>query len=340
MTSLVALILGIMLLVPVPGLANVDNLTEQPTAAQSTIRILTLNVMQNSPNVERDVRFTGIMDYLKTHQVHALALQELSGGSYDQPPTTIDSGADLAAKLAASNLKYGYYTEASFGHWPEFYLKVGVMPQYTMTFMDARKLDPPDENYSTWPGYPPSEFPGRANAVACGLNIPGFGTVNLFSTHVYSDTTIAQKEIQINNLVSFAQDMALAHPARATIVAGDMNFSLSQETQSIYNIFLTNGFKDSFAEVNSSPGYTYGVAGDPYATSSTPARIDFIFVKGNDIQITSSQVVFDGLNGGYVSDHFGVLTEITAVPVPPSLLLFGSALIVLAGGGLLRRKKP
>ena len=67
MTSLVALILGIMLLVPVPGLANVDNLTVQPTAAQSTIRILTLNVMQNSPDVERDVRFTGIVNYLKTH---------------------------------------------------------------------------------------------------------------------------------------------------------------------------------------------------------------------------------------------------------------------------------
>jgi hypothetical protein len=78
-TSLVALILGIMLLVPVPGLANFANPTDPLTGSQPTIRILTLNVMQNSPGVDRDVRFTGIANYLQTHQVHALALQEPQG---------------------------------------------------------------------------------------------------------------------------------------------------------------------------------------------------------------------------------------------------------------------
>ena len=122
----------------------------------------------------------------------------------------------------------------------------------------------------------------RANAVACGVNIPGFGAVNLISTHVYTVTDPAYTATQITNLVKFANDVALAHPARATIVAGDMNFALSPATQSIYDIFIANGFKDSYRQANAADaGFTYGVEGDPYATSTTPARIDFIFVKGN-----------------------------------------------------------
>jgi endonuclease/exonuclease/phosphatase family metal-dependent hydrolase len=328
--SLVALFLGIMLLVPVPGLANFANPTDPLTGSQSTIRILTLNVMQNSPGVDRAVRFAGIVNFLQTHQVHALALQELSGGSYDTPPT-LDSGVDLAGMLGGM---YGYDTESAFGYTYSgvdyLLFKVGVMPRYPLEYHSATKLDPPGENY-TAPPYAPdptpnppyTEFDGRANAVACGLNIPGFGKVNLISTHVYTVTDLAYTATQITNLVKFANDMARDHPARATIIAGDMNFALSPDTQSIYDIFLANGFKDSYREVNADAGSTYGVAGDPYATSSKPARIDFIFVKGSGLQIVSSKVVFDGVNGDYVSDHCGVLTEIRAVSPPPYLLLLG-----------------
>ena len=86
MKSLAAFILGILLLVPVPGLASFANPTDPLTGSQSTVRILTLNVMQNSPGVDRAVRFAGIVNYLQTHQVHALALQELSGGLSIHPP--------------------------------------------------------------------------------------------------------------------------------------------------------------------------------------------------------------------------------------------------------------
>lgn len=336
MKSLVAFILGILLLVPVPGLASFANPTVPLTGSQSTVRILTLNVMQNSGANDRAARFTTIANYVQAHPVSALALQELSGGTFDTPPNTTDSGADLAAKL---NGKYGYYTESAFARYvfgaQALSFKVGVMPRYPMEYHSATKLDDPEIIYND-PPY--SDFPGRANAVACGLNIPGFGRVNLISTHVY--TGVAEKETQITNLVKFANDVALAHPARATIIAGDMNFALSPETQSIYNIFLANGFKDSYREVNADAGFTYGVAGDPYGTSTNPARIDFIFVKGNGLQIVSSKVVFDGVNGAFVSDHCGVLTEIRAVSTPPYLLLLGSAFIVLASGSRLRRKKP
>ena len=35
-----------------------------------------------------------------------------------------------------------------------------------------------------------------------------------------------------------------------------MNFAVSPDTQSIYQIFLNNGFIDSYPAVNHNPGYT------------------------------------------------------------------------------------
>jgi endonuclease/exonuclease/phosphatase family metal-dependent hydrolase len=327
MLTRVARIIALVLLIQAPAWANVVNLPTQPTARQSTIRILTLNVMQKAlvdgTVVDRAVRFDKIVDYVIKNRVHALALQELSGGTYDVPDTTIDSGADLVAMLGQAGLQYGYYTEASFGHWPEFNFKVGVVPQYKMTFTDSCKLDPPGENWSIWPELTVfTDFPERSNVVVCGMNIPGFGRVNLYSVHVYSDTTVDQKEIQINNLITFINKVEEQHPSRAAIVGGDMNFSVTLETQPIYDIFINNNFRDSFIDVNHNinSGATFGVAGNPYGTSTTPERIDYIFIRGKNIKISNSYLVFNGINGDYLSDHFGVLTEIKALPLPPAIL--------------------
>jgi len=262
-----------------------------------------------------------------------LALQELSGGLFDEGGTS-DSGADLAGMLGG---QYGYYTEPAFGYkllgTDMLVFKVGVMPRYTMENVDATKLDPPGENYTDeW------EFADRANVVMCVIDIPGFGPVNLYSTHFYTGP-VTELQTQANNLMNFVNQVDQGHPSRATIVAGDMNFPVSPFPQSIYDTFLNNGFEDSYREVNTDPGYTFGMAENPYAPNSTPNRIDFIFVRGDGIQISTSQVVFDGVNGDFVSDHYGVLTEITATPLPSSLLLLGSSLLGLAGLGYRRQRQ-
>ncbi|MEJ2091425.1 MAG: endonuclease/exonuclease/phosphatase family protein [Syntrophobacterales bacterium] len=337
MVNLLALILATILFFPSAGLTNFENPTNPLVGSQSTFRILTLNVMQRA-DTPRAQRFANIVDYLDTQPpVHALALQEFSGGSVDSPAGTEDSGADLAGMLGG---KYGYYTESShrydyfFGlgiFWLEF--KVGVLSRYAMDYHAATKLDPAGLNYSDG-----EEFSGRANVVMCIIDIPGFGSVNLFSTHFYNGP-VSELQTQANKLMEFVNQEDQAHPSRATIVSGDMNFVLSTATQGIYDTFLSNGFTDSYREANTDPGYTFGVSEDPYANTDSPRRIDYIFVRGDDLEISSSQVVFDGINGDYVSDHFGVLTEITATPLPSSLLLLGSSLLGLAGLGYRRRRK-
>lgn len=345
MVSLAALILVFVLVSPVPGLAAYSNTGVPPEGPQSTISILSLNVMQSSGLFEpRTPRFEGIADYLNSNQpVHALAFQELSAGTeLSDPPQTDDSGADLAGMLGG---KYGYYTVSSHRYedhtyeeliglvWTEF--KVGVLPRYNMEYVEATKLDPPGDNYSD--GLDPSY---RSNVVMCVLDIPGFGPVQLYSTHFYGTGL----QTQADNLIEFINQIEQEYVAqdlspRATIVAGDLNFT---EDNPAYGIFNENGFVDSYKEVKpDDPGYTYGVPGDYdwYDSGTTPKRIDYIFVRGENIRISSSEVVFDGTNGPYVSDHFGVLTEITATPVPSSLLLLGSSLLGLAGLGYRRRRK-
>jgi len=336
LVSLVGFLLATLLLFPAQGLASFSNLsTASLPGDQPTIRILTLNVMQFTAKETRNSRFSSIANYLNdSPPVHALALQELSGGTFDGT----DTGVELASQLGG---QYGYYTKSSHRYeyeyfgitwaWTEF--KVGVMSRYPMEYVDSSKLGPLNDIDSV-------DLNTLANVVMCVMDIPGFGLVNLYSTHFYTGPS-TEIQSQANELMTFVNGMDQAHPSRATIVAGDMNFTLSTATQGIYDTFFTNGFIDSYPEANTDPGYTFAVAGNPFAPDNpgSPRRIDYIFVRGDDLKISSSQVVFDGINGEYVSDHFGVVTEITATPLPSSLFLLGSSLLGLAGLGYRRRRK-
>ncbi len=133
MKSLAAFILGILLLVPVPGLASFANPTDPLTGSQSTVRILTLNVMQNSPGVDRAVRFAGIVNYLQTHQVHALALQELSGGLSIHPPTPLTAASTWpVCWMASMAITRNQRLVIIIAGVDFLVFKVGVMPRYPM----------------------------------------------------------------------------------------------------------------------------------------------------------------------------------------------------------------
>ena len=211
-----SLFLLVFLLVSIPAVADFKNLSTQPPEPQTSVKVLTLNVMQRASE-PRASRFQRIVNFLATEPVHLLALQELSGGSVDSPITQ-DSGADLANMLAAAGLQYGYYTEANWYDWYVFqdfyvYFKVGVLPRYRMLVTAAASTGTPTD------GKP---LPTRKNVVMCGVDIPGFGRVNLYSVHVYSpaaETTATQ----IDNLLQFVDTTDALHPAVASIVAGDLS---------------------------------------------------------------------------------------------------------------------
>jgi endonuclease/exonuclease/phosphatase family metal-dependent hydrolase len=322
-----SLCLLVFLLASIPAVADFKNLSTQPPEPQVSVKILTLNVMQSASEF-RTSRFQRIVDFLTTEPVHLLALQELSGGSVDVPVTQ-DSGADLANMLAAAGMQYGYYTEANWYDWYVVqdlfyvYFKVGVLPRYRMLVTAAASTGTPTDG---------KLLPDRKNVVMCGVDIPGFGRVNLYSVHVYSPAaeTIAT---QIENLMQFVDTTDAQHPAMASIVAGDLNFSVSWDPAA-YQKLLDHGFIDSYAVTHcpSSPtnccggdtsGCTYAVPGNPFSNpGAAPSRIDHLFVRGNGLRIKQSKVAFNGVNEDFVSDHSAVLTEITrGFTVPLELLL-------------------
>lgn len=305
--------------------ADYQNLSQQPPEPQASVKILTLNVMQYASE-ERAARFQRIVDFLVTSPVHLLALQELSGGSYDTPPTE-DSGADLAGMLAEAGLQYGYYTEANWGYPPYLVFKVGILPRYKMQTIVATSTGTPTD-------LPGPDFPERKNVVMAAVNIPGFGRVNLYSAHIYNPSAEGI-EPQINNLLAFVNLEDEQNPAAATLVAGDLNFSIDS-TPAAYQKFIAQGFIDTYAAANSPAdpknccsqenlqGCTFGVPGNPFTIIESPSRIDFIFVRGRGIRVKRSKVVFNGVDADFVSDHCAVLTEIARQSLSPlELLLLG-----------------
>ena len=313
----------ILCLVPLLVLADYQNLTAQPQEPQASIKILTLNVMQRASEA-RAARFQRIVDFLVTTPVHLLALQELSGGDYDTPPTE-DSGADLAKMLATAGLQYGYDTEANWGYPPYLVFKVGILPRYSMIVTASASTGTPTDG---------TVFPERKNVVMAAVDIPGFGKVNLYSVHIYSPSAEGI-DPQIDNLMAFANQVDGQNPAVASLVAGDMNFSVN-EVPTAYQKFIDQGFIDSYAAANgftdpqncctqaNTAGCTAGVPGNPFSNGESPSRIDFIMVRGKGMRVTQSKVVFNGVNEDFVSDHCAVLTEITKRSlVPMEFLLLG-----------------
>ena len=85
--SLAPVLVGLIFcLVPLQVLADFNNLTQQPQESQPRINILSLNVMQKASEA-RSSRFQRIVNFLASTPVHLMALQELSGGPLDDPPT-------------------------------------------------------------------------------------------------------------------------------------------------------------------------------------------------------------------------------------------------------------
>jgi len=323
-----AVFLLLLCLLPFSALADFRNVSQQPEEPQDAIKILALNVMQNASEA-RAARFQKIVDFLKTAPVHLLALQELSGGSFDTPATR-DSGADLAGMLAAAGLEYGYYTEANWGYPPYLVFKVGILLRYSMIASSAGCTGTPGDGMV---------FPERKNVVMAAMIIPGFGRVNLYSVHIYTPSAEGV-ETQIGNLMAFVEQTDGQYPPAASIVGGDMNFSIDSNPAA-YQKFLDHGFTDSYAAANcpgapqncctpeQTQGCTFRAPGNPLVGSGAASRIDFLLVRGKGMQVKQSQVVFNGANGPFVSDHSGVLTEIAKPPLagqaaaPAGFLLLG-----------------
>ena len=119
--------------------------------------------------------------------------------------------------------------------------------------------------------------------------------------------------MEARRMVAFIDKVAGNAP---TIVMGDFN---DLSTSGPITILKTAGFTDTFGAAGDVEGYTWDelfntnihrhyLMGKPQADARRD-RIDYIFCRGADLILDSSQVVLNHApNGLHPSDHFGVMT--------------------------------
>ena len=276
--------------------------TPGPPRRDAGLRVLTLNLMQMSPVAGRGERFEKIAQFVKARQdegrpVDVLLLQEGCSGVW---VGTSDSLNDLRQKLAHLGLHYDLRSQPCFGVPIFLQFRVGLLSNEKILYSDSRELPC---HVGNWLDDCP--LPGRKRAVMAGIAHP-IGRVNLFTTHLASGGRAPDKEQQAKDLLQFIRDVSATHPADLTVLGSDMN---TYPDTPVYKR-LAGDLTDSYAAANpNAPGPTFNLPGNPHCKGygGGPRRIDFIFFKGKDIEVASSEVVFN-IGGWFVSDHCGVLT--------------------------------
>jgi endonuclease/exonuclease/phosphatase family metal-dependent hydrolase len=260
-------------------------------AGGDILKVMTYNLQGMKPGSEPEVRILHIIQNIIELDPDIIGLQEinesLSGG-----------GADNQAKIIADSLSshFGipYYCYYEFTHlaWYEEYREfVGIISKY-----------PVEETgfYQLVQGV----FPRKV--VWNKINTP-LGTVNIFNTHL-SAFNLSQIRIQqVQQIISYVEDIESYHPAAASILTGDFNDT--PDATSIQQ--LTTFGCDTFYVIS----YTYANPTNPGFTvpSDQPtSKIDYVFIKNTgSIEPYESAVVMKHpyAPNKYCSDHLGVLTS-------------------------------
>jgi endonuclease/exonuclease/phosphatase family metal-dependent hydrolase len=149
------------------------------------------------------------------------------------------------------------------------------------------------------------------------LQVPGVGPVDVYNTHYQAqDGNEAYRQHDNEVMASLIMRHEQGNP---TFVMGDFNFTSS--TKEYERLMLGLGLRDAHAEKHPGhPGYTSTGENTNNKPTKTPARIDYIFVKGGnryDIAIESvDRAMTQKYDGKHASDHFGVHGRFVLRPRP------------------------
>jgi endonuclease/exonuclease/phosphatase family metal-dependent hydrolase len=141
----------------------------------------------------------------------------------------------------------------------------------------------------------------RKGAQYARIEVPGFGPLDVFNTHLNANGHQWARAGQARELLSFVRRYSTGAPA---IVGGDFNCEPSRLPASVVKHF------GKLAATM--PGeFTQDSLLNPYLKSSGPRRrIDYLFLldgASSGWEAASSTLLFDGSQGSPVlSDHFGV----------------------------------
>jgi maltose 6'-phosphate phosphatase len=312
-------------------------------ATTGQLNVLTLNTLYDAPAGVRAKSWADITQFAVANHVHVLLLQEAVLTDVEQIQTllgTSDSARDLQRVLNERSAEPYELREAWETGVPLLLTTANAMlsrchiTRHFSTFL-------PLESEEAFQGI---DLKITRNVQVAQINIPGYGNLHIYNTHLCSACPVDALQQQVDALVGFVQQVEAKVPGTHVVLGGDLNLDLAKGAaeQAVYETVTRAGFRDVYAEYrgtqfgetrqtlcwNGVPDIhcTDGVSPirglidkDTGAEVPRPTRIDYLFLRGTDT-VPTSRVVFNPgnaatgpMNGAEpaVSDHSGVFAQIT-----------------------------
>jgi maltose 6'-phosphate phosphatase len=165
------------------------------------------------------------------------------------------------------------------------------------------------------------------NVLMTRLEVPGFGGISVYNTHLCASCPIAEREVQLAELLGFVDEVESSLlDAGPVVLGGDFNIDIFRDDEAqrpMYDTIVQSGFIDAYAAWVDDPleklcepparqpdeHCTVGVA---ELNGSNARRIDYIFTR-NFGRAFDGGVLFNTLINAdepTVSDHAGVFASV------------------------------
>ena len=286
-------------------------------ASREHLNVLTINLLFSEIET-RDQRLDAIAEFAAGTSVDVILLQEVVGGVLVD---TANSALDLQGKLRARGGEYDLHTALEVGLPGLLAVANAVLSRCEIDVKMVKRLPRASE----------LEFQGRdiklpRNVMMTRLNIPDFGKLNVYNTHLCAKCPANELGSQVDVLLRFIGEVEEFFPQdNPVILGGDFNIDRFRgdpfEERPFYDRIIGADFTDAYAEdrtledlcEDAEMADTHCTVGVSSLDVRDPARrIDYIFVNDVD-DVRESRVVFNTLvdpSQPTVSNHAGVFVSV------------------------------
>ncbi|MBW2492567.1 MAG: endonuclease/exonuclease/phosphatase family protein [Deltaproteobacteria bacterium] len=306
-------------------------------ATEKIFKLLTLNLLFSEPSTSPSSggvgRFDSIAKFILEENIDCVLCQEVVGGKLAKELGLIEmlNGAlELKSKLGDD-----YKLRYRLANGIPFVLSVGN------AILCKRPIDIKWTVGWTLPfayeiTFKKIDIKLRRKIMGCLLDVPDFWRLLLFNVHLCAACPTDQRQAQINKALKFIKTVQwfvrLFYGNVPCVFGGDFNIpdvpkASPDAAADEYNLITGAGFIDAYAETNGcvfqtdccipdaspltvEPGCTFAVddnhfENDPLKTT----RIDYFFLQ--EFTADAAYVVFNGERGPFVSDHSGLVVEMS-----------------------------
>ena len=286
-------------------------------ASREHLNVLTINLLFSEIET-RDQRLDAIAEFAAGTPVDVIFLQEVVGGVLVDTP---NSALDLQGKLSARGVEYDLHTAFEVGLPGLLVEGNAVLSRCEIDAKMVKRLPRASE----------LEILGRniklpRNVMMTRLNIPDFGKLNVYNTHLCANCTADELGDQLDVMLTFIDEVEEFFPQdNPVILGGDFNIDRFRddpfEERPFYDRIIDADFTDAYAEdrtlehlcEDTEVADTHCTVGVSSLDVGDPGRrIDYIFVNEVD-DVRESRVVFNTLvdpSQPTVSNHAGVFVSV------------------------------